>query len=40
MNRQELIAAVADKTGVTKVEIDKVLKGVLEVVTETVAKGV
>ena len=39
MNRQELIAAVADKTGVTKVDADKVLKAVIEVVTETVAKG-
>ena len=39
MNRQELISAVAAKSGVTKADTDKVLKAVLEVVTETVAAG-
>ena len=39
MNRQELIAAIVEKTGVTKVDADKVLKGFVEAVTESVAAG-
>ena len=39
MNRQELIAAIVDKTGVTKADADKVLKGFVEAVTESVAAG-
>ena len=39
MNRQELIAAIVEKTGVTKADADKVLKGFVEAVTETVAAG-
>ena len=39
MNRQELIAAIVEKTGVTKADADKVLKGLVEAVTESVAAG-
>ena len=39
MNRQELIAAIVEKTGVTKADADKVLKGFVEAVTESVAAG-
>lgn len=39
MNRQELIAAIVEKTGVAKADADKVLKGFVEAVTESVAAG-
>lgn len=39
MNKTELIAAVADKAGVTKVDATKAVNGVFDVVAEVLAKG-
>ncbi len=39
MNKGELVSAVAEKTGLTKTDVEKVLNGTIEAVTETVAKG-
>jgi len=39
MNKNELIAAVADKSGLTKKETEKVLKAFTETVTEELKKG-
>lgn len=39
MNRSELIDAVADRSGVSKSDVDAALKGLYEVVATTVAKG-
>lgn len=39
MNRQDLIAAIAEKTGVTKKEADAVVKAFTEVVMDDVAAG-
>ena len=39
MNRQELISAVADKTGVAKGSIDAVIKALNDTIVEAVAKG-
>jgi DNA-binding protein HU-beta len=39
MNKNELITAVADKSGLTKKETEKVLKAFTETVTEELKKG-
>ena len=39
MNKTELIAAVAEKAGLTKKDVEKVITATLETVTEVVAKG-
>lgn len=39
MNKVELVAAVADKAGLSKKDAEKALGAVLEAITESVAKG-
>ena len=39
MNRMELVAAMAEKTGATKKSADESLKAFIDVVTEALAKG-
>ena len=39
MNKAELIAAVAEKTGFTKKDAEKALNSVVEVITESLAQG-
>lgn len=39
MNRTEVSALVAEKTGLKRAEVDKVLDGVFEVVTDALKKG-
>ena len=39
MNKTELIAAVAEKTGVTRKESEQVLAAVLDTIAEELAKG-
>lgn len=39
MNRKELIAALADKTGSTKVAADRYLAALLEIISGTLKKG-
>ena len=39
MNKTELVAAMADKSGLTKKDAEKVLNAFTEVVTETIASG-
>lgn len=39
MNKTELIDALAGKTGMTKVEAGRAVDGVVEIVTEALAKG-
>ena len=39
MNKTELVAAIAEKTGLKKDEADKVLTAFKEIVTEELAKG-
>lgn len=39
MNKTELIAAVAEQTGLQKKDADKVVSTVINVIVETVAKG-
>ncbi|MDO4177700.1 MAG: HU family DNA-binding protein [Phascolarctobacterium sp.] len=39
MNKTELIAAVAEKAGMTKKDVEKAISATLETVKETVAKG-
>lgn len=39
MNRQELIAALADKTGSSKADADRTIAALLEIVTATLKKG-
>lgn len=39
MNRQDLIAAIAEKTGVTKKDTDAVVKAFTEIVMDDVAAG-
>ena len=39
MNKTELIAAVAEKTGLTKKDAERVINATFETVTETLAKG-
>jgi len=39
MNKTELIAAVAGKTGLTKKDAERVINATFETITETLAKG-
>lgn len=39
MNKTELVAAVAEKTGVSKVDAEKTVSAVVDVVTETLKGG-
>ena len=39
MNRSELVDAIAERSGVTKSDVDASLKGLFEVVAGVVAKG-
>ena len=39
MNKTELIAAVAEKTGLTKKDAERVVTATFETVTETIKKG-
>ena len=39
MNKSELIQALADKTGLTKVDTEKTLNALVEIVIDTVADG-
>ena len=39
MNKTQLIEAVADKTGLPKAQTDRSVKAILEVISETLAKG-
>ncbi len=39
MNKAELIAAVAEKTGLTKKDADKAVAAVFATITDTLAKG-
>ena len=39
MNKNELIAAVAEKSGMTKKDAEKALSAVVETLTEALAKG-
>lgn len=39
MNKQDLIAAVADNAGVTKAEAGKVIESVFDTITSTLKKG-
>ena len=39
MNKTELIAAVAQKTGMTKKDAERVINATVETVTETLVKG-
>ena len=39
MNKTELVDAIADRTNVSKNDVDATLKGLYEVVARTVAKG-
>lgn len=39
MTKSELIASVADKTGMTKKDSEKALSAVIETITEAMAKG-
>ena len=39
MNKAELIAVVAEKTAVSRKDVDKVLNGVLDTIMETLKKG-
>ena len=39
MNRKELIDALADKMGTTKMDTDRALSALLEVITDTLKKG-
>ena len=39
MNKTELIAAVAEKAGLTKKDVEKAISATLETVKEEVAKG-
>ncbi len=39
MNKSELIAAIAEKAGLSKKDAEKALNGFVEVVTEQLAKG-
>ena len=38
MNKSELVDAIADRTGVSKSDVDSTLKGLFEVVAQTVSK--
>ena len=39
MNKTELVAAIAEKTELTKADSEKALKALIETVTETLKKG-
>lgn len=39
MNKTELVSAIADKTGVSKKDVEAAVNGLTEVVGEAVAKG-
>jgi DNA-binding protein HU-beta len=39
MNKSELVDAIADRSGVSKSDVDAALKGLFEVVAQTVSKG-
>jgi DNA-binding protein HU-beta len=39
MNKSELVDAIADRSGVSKSDVDATLKGMFEVVAQTVSKG-
>ena len=39
MNKTELIAAVAEKTGLTKKDAERVVNATVETITETLVKG-
>jgi len=39
MNKSELVDAIAGRTGVSKSDVDATLKGLFEVVAQTVSKG-
>ncbi|MBD2138395.1 HU family DNA-binding protein [Anabaena sp. FACHB-1237] len=39
MNKGELVDAIAEKTGVTKKQVDQVLSSVIETIIEAVASG-
>ena len=39
MNRTELVAAIADRTGVGRQDVDQALRGLFDVVAGVVAKG-
>ncbi|MEQ1741090.1 MAG: HU family DNA-binding protein [Candidatus Nitrotoga sp.] len=39
MNRKELIGALADKTGTTKVDADRNIAALLEIISATLKKG-
>ena len=39
MNRSELIAAMAEKTSSTKVDADKTISAVIDIITSTLKKG-
>ena len=39
MNKSELVDAIADRSGVSKTDVDATLKGMFEVVAQTVSKG-
>ena len=39
MNRKELIAALADKTGVTKANADRNVLALIEIISSTLGKG-
>ena len=39
MNKTELVAAVAEKTGMTKKDAERVINATVEAITETLVKG-
>ena len=39
MNKQELVSAIAEKSGLTKVDAEKALNGFVDAVKESVKKG-
>ena len=39
MNKSELIAAAAEKTGLSKIDVSKALDGILDTIKEAVVKG-
>ena len=39
MNKSELVDAIADRSGVSKSDVDATLKGMFEVVAQTVSQG-
>ncbi len=39
MNKQDLVAAVADSSGLTKADVSKAVEGVFDVITASLKKG-